>query len=44
MVKAIGKRKGRPMATHGNSSRNGLSWNSFQRILTTFQDANFVTL
>jgi hypothetical protein len=33
--------------THGytwNSSRNASSWNSFQRISITFQDANFVTL
>jgi hypothetical protein len=39
-----GKRKGRPMATHGNSSNNTLSRNSFQIILTTSQGANFVTL
>jgi hypothetical protein len=32
------------MATHGNSSRNALSWNSSQRILSRSQDANFVTL
>ncbi len=38
------KRKGRPMATHGTSSRNTLSWNSFQRILITSQDENSVTL
>jgi hypothetical protein len=37
-------RKGRPMATHGKSSRNTLNWNSFQIILITFQGANFVTL
>ncbi len=36
--------KGRPMVTHGNSSRSVLSWNSSPRIPTTFQDANSGTL
>jgi len=39
-----GKRKGKPMATHGNFSRNVLNRNSFQRTPTTFQGANFMTL
>jgi hypothetical protein len=37
------KRKGKPMTTHGNSSRNTLNWNSFQRILTTSQGVNSMT-
>jgi hypothetical protein len=39
----LGKKKGRPMVTHGNSLRNILSWNSFPGIPTTFQGANSVT-
>ncbi len=38
-----GKRKGKPMATHGNSSRSVLSWNSFPRISTTFWGVNWCT-
>ncbi len=32
------------MVTCANHSRNALSWNSVQRILTTFQDVNSMTL